>query len=66
MLPLFDDSIASWHALSSEFRQASKRSKGLSRDARAAQFARFGELAKELYKDEKALYTGIEAIAREE
>ena len=66
LIPLLDDSIASWHALSAEFRQASKRIKGLSRDAQAAQFARFGELAKELYKDEKALYTGIEAVAREE
>ena len=66
LIPLLDDSIASWHALSAEFRQASKRIKGLSRDAQAAQFAQVGELAKELYKDEKALYTGIEAIAREE
>lgn len=66
LLPLLDSSIASWHCLSAEFRQASKRIKLLSREEREAQFARFGELAKELNKNEKSLYTGIEAIAREE
>lgn len=59
LVPLIDDSIASWHELSRELRAAAKRIKGMKDAERSAELARIGKIADGLYIREKAFYTEL-------
>ena len=64
LVPLIEDSVASWHALSAEFRSAAKAAKGKNSAAKALAMERVAKRAEELLRCEKAFYTGLEAAAR--
>jgi hypothetical protein len=64
LLPFLDESIASWHALSADFRSASREIKGMDGPARTRLFARLAERAEGLYRNEKAFYTALVAASR--
>jgi len=66
LIPSIDASIASWHALSAEFRRIASSVKGMDADERAKAWLRCAKIAEDLYRSEQALYTAIEATAREE
>ncbi len=64
LLPFLDESIASWHALSADFRAASREIKGMDGSARTRLFTRLAERAEGLYRNEKAFYTALVAASR--
>lgn len=57
LMPLIDDSIASWHELARELRAASKKIRGMKDADRRIELARLGKIADGLYIREKAFYT---------
>ncbi|HNY17052.1 MAG TPA: DUF4872 domain-containing protein [Treponemataceae bacterium] len=63
LLAPLDGSIASWHALSADFRAASAEVKGLDRAGRTRVFARLSQKAEALLKTEKAFYTTLVTVA---
>jgi hypothetical protein len=64
LVPLIEDSVASWHALSAEFRSAAITAKGKNSAAKALAMERVAKRAEDLLRSEKAFYTGLEAVAR--
>ncbi len=64
LVPLIEDSVASWHALSAEFRSAAKTAKGKNSAAKTLAMERVAKRAEGLLESEKAFYTGLEAVAR--
>lgn len=63
LLAPLDGSIASWHALSADFRAASVEVKGLDRAGRSRVFTRLSHRAEALLKSEKAFYTALVTVA---
>jgi hypothetical protein len=57
LIPYLDECIASWHQLSSAFRDLSLAIKGMDAGERAAEYARLEIIAQTLYEREKAFYT---------
>ncbi len=64
LVPLVEDSIAAWHALSAEFRAAALAVKGKNSAARALAMERVAARAEDLLRSEKTFYTGLEAVGR--
>lgn len=65
-LSAIDASIASWHALSSEFRSLSRVVKGLKKDERLEAYGHLRDLAENIYEREKAFYAELKKIRPEE
>jgi len=57
LIMYLDECIASWHRLSSAFRDLSSGIKGMDAGERAAAYAKLEKIAQTLYEREKAFYT---------